>query len=123
MPAILTLNTYPKMYTYTEEAVLKVRRELLRLGCKHDDIDVMQQMTCLKLIYDNQELVAKPFEVLATLKSIKRPVKIIDVWAILCLSQQDKLKKSNQRIKLSLFTSLLSLILLLIYLVTFEHVF
>ncbi len=116
MSASLTFNAYSKMYTYTEEAVLKVRRELLRLGCKHDDIDVMQHMTCLKLVYDNQELIAKPFEVLATLKSIRNPVKAIDVWAILCLSQQDKLEKSNKRTKMALYASLLSLIFLLLYL-------
>lgn len=89
MPATLTKNAYLQMSSSTEEAVLKVRRELLRLGCKHDDIEVTQHTDSLKLVYDNQELTVNPLEVLATLKSIKRPVKIIDVWAILCLSLKD----------------------------------
>lgn len=107
------------MYSYTEENVLKVRRELLRLGCKQDEILVMQHMTGLRLVHDNQEMIANPFEVLATLKSIRRPVQVIDVWAILCLSHQKKLRKSNHRMKLFLLASLVSLVLLLIYLATF----
>jgi len=119
LTAISTLHTFSKLHSYTEETVLKVRRELLRLGCKHDEIDVVQQMTCLRLVYDNQVLLANPFEVYVTIKSIRRPVQVVDIWAFLILSHQEKLKKSNQRIKLALFTSLLSVILLLIYLVEF----
>ena len=119
MSATSTLHTFSKMHSYTEETVLKVRRELLRLGCRHDEIDVMQQMTNLRLVYDNQELLANPFEVLATLKSIRRPVQVIDIWAILILSHQENLRKSNRRIKLSLFISLMSLVLLLFYLAKF----
>jgi len=98
MSTTLAINTSSKMYSYTEGALIKVRRELLRLGCKHDEIDVMQQMSCLRLVYENQELVANSFEILATLKSIRRPVKVKDVWAILCISHHEKLRKSNQRI-------------------------
>jgi hypothetical protein len=76
------------MNTYTEEAVFKVRRELLKLGCKRDEIDVIQHTGCLRLVYNNQELITKPLEALVTLKRIRRPVKTLDVWAILCLSIQ-----------------------------------
>lgn len=119
MPTTSKVQTFSKMYSYTEENVLKVRRELLRLGCKQDEILVMQHMTGLRLVHDNQEMIANPFEVLATLKSIRRPVQVIDVWAILCLSHQKKLRKSNHRMKLFLLASLVSLVLLLIYLATF----
>ena len=119
MSATSTLHTFSKMYTYTEQTVLKVRRELLRLGCKHDEIEVVQQMTCLRLVYDNQELLANPFEVLATLKSISRPVQVLDIWAILILSHPENFRKSNRRIKLLLFISLMSLILLFFYLTNF----
>ncbi len=119
MSATSTLHTFSKMYTYTEQTVLKVRRELLRLGCKHDEIEVVQQMTCLRLVYDNQELLANPFEVLATLKSIRRPVQVLDIWAILILSHPENFRKSNRRIKLLLFISLMSLILLFFYLTNF----
>ncbi len=119
MSATSTLHTFSKMYTYTEQTVLKVRRELLRLGCKHDEIDVIQQMTCLRLVYENQELLANPFEVLATLKSISRPVQVLDIWAILILSHPENFRKSNRRIKLLLFISLMSLILLFFYLTNF----
>ena len=112
-----TLNTFSKMYSYTEGTVPKVRRELLRLGCKHDEIDVMQQMSCLRLVCENQELIANPFEILATLKSIRRPAKVKDVWAILCISHHEKLRRSNQRIKSILTASLILLVFLLIYLV------
>ena len=110
------------MHSYAQDAVTKVRRELLWLGCKHNEIEVSQHMTNLKLVYDNQELIAKPFEVLATLKSIKKPVQVIDVWAILCLSQQGKLKKSNRRLKLSLLASLFCLVLLITCIMLFENV-
>ena len=119
MSATSTLHTFSKMYKYSEQTVLKVRRELLRLGCKHDEIDVIQQMTCLRLVYDNQELLANPFEVLATLKSIRRPVQVLDIWAILILSHPENFRKSNRRIKLLLFISLMSLILLFYYLTNF----
>lgn len=119
MPTTTKVQTFSKMYSYTEENVLKVRRELLRLGCKQDEILVMQHMTGLRLVHDNQEMIANPFEVLATLKSIRRPVQVNDVWAILCLSHQKKLRKSNHRMKLFLLASLVSLVLLLIYLATF----
>ena len=110
------------MQTYTQDAVAKVRRELLWLGCKHNEIEVSRHRTSLKLAYDNHELIAKPFEILATLKSIKKPVQVIDVWAILCLSQQGKLKKSNRRLKLSLLASLFCLILLATCMMIFEKV-
>ena len=119
MSATSALHTFSKMYKYSEQTVLKVRRELLRLGCKHDEIDVIQQMTCLRLVYDNQELLANPFEVLATLKSIRRPVQVLDIWAILILSHPENFRKSNRRIKLLLFISLMSLILLFYYLTNF----
>lgn len=119
MPTTTKVQTFSKMYSYTEENVLKVRRELLRLGCKQDEILVMQHMTGLRLVHDNQEMIANPFEVLATLKSIRRPVQVNDVWAILCLSHQKKLRKSNHRMKLFLLASLVSLVLLLIYLAIF----
>ena len=119
MSATSALHTFSKMYTYTEQTVPKVRRELLRLGCKHDEIDVIQQMTCLRLVYENQELLANPFEVLATLKSIRRPVQVLDIWAILILSHPENFRKSNRRIKLLLFISLMSLILLFYYLTNF----
>jgi hypothetical protein len=117
MATTSTLHTFSKMYSYTEGTVFKVRRELLRLGCRHDEIDVMQQMTCLRLVHDNQELLANPLEVLATLKSIRQPVQVIDIWAILILSHQKKLRKSNQRIKQALIAALLSFALLVLYLV------
>lgn len=123
MLSTLTINTYSKMHTYTEGSVLKVRRELLKLGCKDDDISVAQHMTSLKLAYGNQQLIAKPFEVLAILKSIRRPVKTIDIWAILCLSQQAELQDNNKRIKRALFASLLMLVLLSAYLVISEQFF
>lgn len=119
MSATSALHTFSKMYKYSEQTVLKVRRELLRLGCKHDEIDVIQQMTCLRLVYENQELLANPFEVLATLKSIRRPVQVLDIWAILILSHPENFRKSNRRIKLLLFISLMSLILLFYYLTNF----
>ena len=122
MSATSALHTFSKMYKYSEQTVLKVRRELLRLGCKHDEIDVIQQMTCLRLVYENQELLANPFEVLATLKSIRRPVQVLDIWAILILSHPENFRKSNRRIKLLLFISLMSLILLFYYLTNFMFV-
>lgn len=107
------------MHSYTEQSVLKVRRELLRLGCQHDEIMVMQYMADLRLVHGNQELIANPFEVLATLKSIRRPVQVIDIWAILCLSQQEAMKKSNHRIKLILLAAVACLISLLLVVMNF----
>ena len=88
MSSTLTINTYAKTHIHTEESVLKVRRELLKLGCKDNDISVMQHMTCLRLAYETHELISKPSEVLAILKTIRGPIKPIDIWAILCLSLQ-----------------------------------
>ena len=96
MQMALRLNGFSKTNSCAAVAVQKVRRELLRLGCSPSDINVKRRRTQLKLTYDGQEFVASPLAIMSTLKSVKKPVQAIDVWAILWLSNQQQLKKLNK---------------------------
>ena len=69
--------------------VLKVQRELLRLGCRHNEIPVTREEDNLKIFYGDQVLVADPVEVEATLRGMRRPVQADDIWAILCIHHRN----------------------------------
>lgn len=85
MAASARTQTVTKTPSFTEEAVLIVRRDLLRLGCRRNEISVMQGENSLKFVYGDEELIANPIEVHATLRSMRRPVQVDDIWVILCI--------------------------------------
>ena len=84
-----TDNRYNRMNSYADETVMKASRELLRLGCHHGEIEVSQEGSDLKLVYDGSVLNINAFEALATLKGIRRPAQEKDIWAILSMTSRN----------------------------------
>ncbi len=95
MTLLSTAYRYSKMSLHAEETVLKARRELLRLGCHHDDIQVSQSGSNLRLTYDGSMMTINAFEALSILKGIRRPAQAKDVWAILSMANRNKVVQKN----------------------------
>lgn len=79
MSGLSTIYVFSELSLQLEKAAIKVRRELLRIGC-HLEINVELHGGYMRLTYKNEDLIAHPLEILGSLGKIKEQKSSKETW-------------------------------------------
>lgn len=80
MTGPINVYTIAEMNRRAEEAALKVRTELFRIGCAPKKIQVLKQGYYLQVRYRQQIILADPEEVLSALQKMPVGLEVPEIW-------------------------------------------
>jgi hypothetical protein len=121
MTGPVSIYAIAEMNRRAEEYTLKVRSELFRIGCTPERLQVLRQGVYLQMKYQQQIILVPPNEILGVLKKLPAGTEDAEIWEKVCEHsyQLDRQSKITRGWVVTVFASLLALLLFLVLLIKF----